>query len=107
MGRVTLVGDAASCVSLFGDGSSLAIRGAYTLADFVVGDIAAGLRRYEAQHRRHTAAKERDVRLNAGVIVPATATGIAVRNLAARLWPLVATAQRVVRLAKDESPATC
>lgn len=32
-GRVTLVGDAASCVSLFGDGSTLAMIGAFTLAD--------------------------------------------------------------------------
>ena len=32
-GRVTLLGDAASCVSLFGDGSSLAMAGAHTLAD--------------------------------------------------------------------------
>src|SRR4030095_1165770 len=31
-GRVALVGDAASCVSLFGDGSSLAMAGAVTLA---------------------------------------------------------------------------
>jgi 2-polyprenyl-6-methoxyphenol hydroxylase-like FAD-dependent oxidoreductase len=32
-GRITLVGDAASCVSLLGDGSSLAIAGAHTLAE--------------------------------------------------------------------------
>jgi 2-polyprenyl-6-methoxyphenol hydroxylase-like FAD-dependent oxidoreductase len=31
-GRITLLGDAASCVSLFGDGSSLAMAGAYSLA---------------------------------------------------------------------------
>ena len=31
-GRVTLLGDAASCVSLFGDGSSSAMEGAATLA---------------------------------------------------------------------------
>ncbi|HEY9524717.1 MAG TPA: FAD-dependent monooxygenase, partial [Thermopolyspora sp.] len=32
-GRVALLGDAASCLSLFGEGSSLAIAGAATLAD--------------------------------------------------------------------------
>ena len=31
-GRVALLGDASSCVSLFGDGSTLAIAGAYELA---------------------------------------------------------------------------
>ena len=31
-GRVAVLGDASSCASLFGDGSSLAIAGAYTLA---------------------------------------------------------------------------
>jgi 2-polyprenyl-6-methoxyphenol hydroxylase-like FAD-dependent oxidoreductase len=30
--RVAVLGDAASCASLFGDGSPLAIAGAYTLA---------------------------------------------------------------------------
>src|SRR3954468_24638853 len=34
-GRVTLLGDAASCVSLFGEGSSSAISGAATLADAI------------------------------------------------------------------------
>ena len=32
-GRIVLAGDAASSVSLFGDGSTLAMAGAYTLAD--------------------------------------------------------------------------
>ncbi|MET3721208.1 MULTISPECIES: hypothetical protein [unclassified Arthrobacter] len=36
-GRVTLLGDAASCVSLVGDGSSLAMTGATTLAGALAG----------------------------------------------------------------------
>ena len=50
-GRIGLVGDAASCVSLFGDGSSLAMVGAFTLADALGDDIPAGLRAYDARHR--------------------------------------------------------
>jgi 2-polyprenyl-6-methoxyphenol hydroxylase-like FAD-dependent oxidoreductase len=93
-GRVTLVGDAAACVSLFGDGSSLAMTGAYTLADALSGDIGHGLRTYEARHRPLTDSKERGVRLATSLLVPATATGVRLRNLAIRLWPLIAAAQR-------------
>jgi 2-polyprenyl-6-methoxyphenol hydroxylase-like FAD-dependent oxidoreductase len=53
-GRVALVGDAASCVSLFGDGSSLAMAGASTLAEELAtnpGDHRVAFRRYEASHR--------------------------------------------------------
>jgi 2-polyprenyl-6-methoxyphenol hydroxylase-like FAD-dependent oxidoreductase len=97
-GRVTLVGDAASCVSLFGDGSTLAMIGAYTLADALNdGDIAAGLRVYEARHRPVRASKETGVNLAAALLVPATSTGLAMRNLAARLWPLAAAVQRLGR----------
>ena len=35
-GRIALLGDASSCVSLFGDGSTLAIAGAYELANAVM-----------------------------------------------------------------------
>jgi 2-polyprenyl-6-methoxyphenol hydroxylase-like FAD-dependent oxidoreductase len=53
-GRVALLGDAASCVSLFGDGSTLAMAGAYTLAEELStspADHRAAFQRYEAQHR--------------------------------------------------------
>lgn len=53
-GRVALVGDAASCVSLFGDGSSLAMAGAFTLAEELAAspsDHRLAYRRYEARHR--------------------------------------------------------
>lgn len=88
-GRIGLVGDAASCVSLFGDGSSLAMIGAFTLADSLTGDIAAGLRTYEARHRPQRAAKENSVAYATRLLIPATSAGIAVRNVAMHLMPMV------------------
>jgi 2-polyprenyl-6-methoxyphenol hydroxylase-like FAD-dependent oxidoreductase len=86
-GRITLLGDAASCVSLFGDGSSLAMAGAFTLARALAAtpaDPAGALRRYEAEHRQLVEPKQRRVGLAAGLLVPRTRLGIAARNLAAR-----------------------
>ncbi|MGX9792438.1 FAD-dependent oxidoreductase [Mycobacterium sp. MMS18-G62] len=94
-GRIGLVGDAASCVSLFGDGSSLAMIGAYTLANALAGDIPAGLRAYEAQHRPQRAAKENSVTYATKLLIPATSAGIAIRNVAMRLMPLAVAAQRL------------
>jgi 2-polyprenyl-6-methoxyphenol hydroxylase-like FAD-dependent oxidoreductase len=90
-GRIALVGDAASCVSLFGDGSSLAMAGAHTLAtalsqaDFPA-DISTALRRYETEHRVLTDPKQRNAGRAAALIVPKTRLGIAARNLTARLF---------------------
>jgi 2-polyprenyl-6-methoxyphenol hydroxylase-like FAD-dependent oxidoreductase len=94
-GRIGLVGDAASCVSLFGDGSSLAMIGAFTLADSLTGDIPAGLRTYEVRHRPQRAAKENSVAYATRLLIPATSAGIAIRNVAMHLMPLVNAAQRV------------
>ena len=88
-GRIGLVGDAASCVSLFGDGSSLAMTGAFTLADSLDGDVPAGLRTYEMRHRPQRAAKENSVAYATRLLIPATSAGIAVRNAAMYLMPLV------------------
>ncbi len=93
-GRIGLVGDAASCVSLFGDGSSLAMIGAFTLADSLTGDIPAGLRTYEVRHRPQRAAKENSVVYATRLLIPATSAGIAIRNVAMHLMPLVNAAQR-------------
>jgi 2-polyprenyl-6-methoxyphenol hydroxylase-like FAD-dependent oxidoreductase len=82
-GRVTLLGDAASCVSLFGDGSSSAIVGASTLARSLEAfpkDVPVALARYEATHRPVTARGQRMVPLASHVLVPASATGIKLRN---------------------------
>jgi 2-polyprenyl-6-methoxyphenol hydroxylase-like FAD-dependent oxidoreductase len=99
-GRVTLVGDAASCVSLLGDGSSLAIAGARTLADTVAEamaaatagsrdawDAAGALSEYERRHRRLVAPKQRNVGTGAAMLVPRTRFGLGARNLAAKAMP--------------------
>lgn len=97
-GRVALLGDAASCVSLFGDGSTLAIAGAYTLAAELAadpGDPQGAFRRYEAAHRRLVDPKQRNVGQASALLVPATRGGILARNLATRLAPMLAAATRL------------
>jgi len=91
-GRVTLVGDAASCVSLFGDGSTLAIAGAYTLAE-ALGEhpnCETALRQYEARHRTLARPRQKSMTLGASLLVPRTRLGLGARNLALRLLPLAA-----------------
>jgi 2-polyprenyl-6-methoxyphenol hydroxylase-like FAD-dependent oxidoreductase len=95
-GRIGLVGDAASCVSLFGDGSSLAMVGAFTLADALGDDIPAGLRAYEARHRPERAAKENSVAYATRLLIPATSAGIAARNVAFGLMPLAVKIRETV-----------
>ena len=94
-GRIALVGDAASCVSLFGDGSSLAMIGAFTLANSLNGDIPTGLRMYEARHRPQRAAKENSVAYATRLLIPATTAGIVARNVAMHLMPMVNAAARL------------
>jgi 2-polyprenyl-6-methoxyphenol hydroxylase-like FAD-dependent oxidoreductase len=86
-GRVALLGDAASCVSLFGDGSCLAMAGAFTLAEALAAttDHDTALRRYETVHRRLVQPRQRRVNRAAGLLIPKTRLGIAARNLVARL----------------------
>jgi 2-polyprenyl-6-methoxyphenol hydroxylase-like FAD-dependent oxidoreductase len=98
-GRTALLGDAASCVSLFGEGSSLAIAGAATLASALSAgpDYGAAFAGYEARHRVLVEPKQLGVSQAATLLVPATSTGIVVRNLATRLWPAVAAGQWVRR----------
>ncbi len=94
-GRVALLGDAASCVSLFGDGSSLAMAGAFTLAEELAassGDHQLAFRRYEAEHRTLVDLKQRNIARGASLLIPATGRGILARNLATRLWPMGAAA---------------
>jgi 2-polyprenyl-6-methoxyphenol hydroxylase-like FAD-dependent oxidoreductase len=89
-GRVTLLGDAASCVSLLGDGSSLAMTGATTLAEALVAtpdDPITALRGYESRHRKLVNSRQRGHVLAAALLVPATRTGLTARNLAAHLLP--------------------
>jgi 2-polyprenyl-6-methoxyphenol hydroxylase-like FAD-dependent oxidoreductase len=85
---VTLVGDAASSLSLFGEGSSLAMAGAATLACALAqqpSDIDAALHEYEAEHRGVVASRQRYAWLAAALLVPRTRAGLATRNLGIRL----------------------
>jgi len=94
-GRVALLGDAASCVSLLGGGTSLAMVGAFTLAAELAaspGDHRSAFRRYEATHRTLVDPRLRTVGLGVSLLVPATRSGILARNLATRLWPMAAAA---------------
>ena len=86
-GRITLAGDAASCVSLLGDGSSLAIAGARTLAQALAisPNTADALRDYERRHRKLVAPKQRNVGIGAAMLVPKTRVGVTARNLSAKL----------------------
>jgi 2-polyprenyl-6-methoxyphenol hydroxylase-like FAD-dependent oxidoreductase len=94
-GRVVLLGDAASSVSLFGEGSSLAITGARTLADALAdlpGDHAAALARYESVHRQRVRPRQRGVGAVSRVLVPGSRAGLAVRDTTARLWSRLGSA---------------
>jgi 2-polyprenyl-6-methoxyphenol hydroxylase-like FAD-dependent oxidoreductase len=90
-GRVTLVGDAASCLSLFGDGSTLAVAGGFTLAEELArtpDELRAALRRYEQRHRRLATSRQRGLFTAARMLLlPRSRAGIALRNTAVRFMP--------------------
>jgi 2-polyprenyl-6-methoxyphenol hydroxylase-like FAD-dependent oxidoreductase len=87
-GRVVLLGDSAASVSLLGDGSSMAIAGAYALAgELAKNDYATAFRNYEIEHRRRTDPRRRGAGLAAAMLVPKSRAGIVTRNAAARLLP--------------------
>src|ERR1700722_7273736 len=93
-GRVALLGDAASCLSLFGNGSSLAITGAATLAPALdaTPDHTTAFRAYETEHRVRVRPTQHG-RLIAGALRgPGTRAGITARDLAVRLLPRPRTA---------------
>ncbi|MBF6062601.1 FAD-dependent monooxygenase [Nocardia terpenica] len=88
--HITLLGDAASSVSLFGNGSTLAIAGAHTLAEELTrspADIPDALRRYEQRHRRLAAPHQRGYIAAALLLVPGSRAAITLRNTVIRLLP--------------------
>jgi 2-polyprenyl-6-methoxyphenol hydroxylase-like FAD-dependent oxidoreductase len=112
-GRVVVVGDAASCVSLLGDGSTLAMIGAYTLATALAehhGAHGLAFGKYEMRHRRLAEPRQRLMRLAAWLLVPKTRTAIAVRNAALRLVPVLTASEwerrRATRLRLSRSART-
>lgn len=87
-GLVTLLGDAASCVSLFGEGASSAIQGAATLAlslDASPQNVPAALARYQATHQPVTNRRQRGVPIASHLLIPASRAGITLRNSTLRL----------------------
>ncbi|WP_394554765.1 FAD-dependent monooxygenase [Agromyces sp. MMS24-JH15] len=86
-GRIALVGDAAGCVSVFGEGSSNAMLGARTLADAICAaptDPADAFAAYERTHRRRSARSGAGAPVLARFLVPRTSGGISIRNAALR-----------------------
>ncbi|MDQ1531833.1 MAG: hypothetical protein QOE37_1938 [Microbacteriaceae bacterium] len=86
-GPIVLLGDAASCVSLFGDGSSAAIVGANLLATALERwpDLPTALARYEHSQRAAVRRGQRVAPMASHVLVPATGVGIRMRNAALRI----------------------
>jgi 2-polyprenyl-6-methoxyphenol hydroxylase-like FAD-dependent oxidoreductase len=97
-GRVTLVGDAASCVSLLGgQGSALAMIAGYLLAGELHragGDHVRAFAEYERRFGPFVAMKQRAARRFVGVFTPRSHRSIWFRNTVMRLLslPLVAKA---------------
>jgi 2-polyprenyl-6-methoxyphenol hydroxylase-like FAD-dependent oxidoreductase len=92
-GRTALLGDASSCVSLFGDGTTLAIAGAYALAGALAespADHERAFRRYQSRHGKMVAGRQKNVRRVASILVPRTEFGISLRN---RIVALVGSVQ--------------
>jgi 2-polyprenyl-6-methoxyphenol hydroxylase-like FAD-dependent oxidoreductase len=83
-GRIALVGDAAYCVSLVaGQGSALAMTGAYVLAGELAragGRHAEGFANYENRLRAFIEAKQRGAERFAGAFAPKTWWGVFLRN---------------------------
>ena len=98
-GRVAVLGDASSCASLFGDGSSLAIAGAYTLAAALADhptDYEAAFGQYQSVHNKLVAPRLKALSLVAAFLVPQTRIGISIRNrFLAIAGPTYATALRI------------
>ncbi|MFC3998948.1 FAD-dependent monooxygenase [Nocardiopsis sediminis] len=83
-GRVVLIGDAAHCAtSMAGRGTSLALLGAWTLAEELGrhgDDIEAAFSAYEERRRPHAAAAQEFAHGGADLVVPATWEAIEARN---------------------------
>ncbi|GGY00944.1 hypothetical protein GCM10010358_63620 [Streptomyces minutiscleroticus] len=85
-GRVVLLGDAAA-TALLGDGSSMAMAGAYALAEELAahpGDHARAFAAHETRLRREVGPRQRRVGLLARLMVPRTRPGLAMRNAVGR-----------------------
>jgi 2-polyprenyl-6-methoxyphenol hydroxylase-like FAD-dependent oxidoreductase len=95
-GRISLLGDAADCISLLGEGSSNAIVAAKTLADALAAgpDEQVALAAYETAHRRWLRTFQRRASLNSHILVPETRIGLGVRNTGMRITAKLNGSQR-------------
>ena len=98
-GRVALVGDAAYCASfLSGMGITLAMVGATTLADELVaanGNHTMAFKKYEEEFRPFVNKMQATVTGASKFLVPATRSGIWLRNRLTLLFPLMKYAKRL------------
>ena len=105
-GRVSLLGDAASAVSLIaGKGATLAMAGAVVLADALAdgGDgIDAASAAYEARLRPWTEAAQRMARRNVHLFTPANRFQLLAREAVLRLAALPFVSLLVKRLLNRE-----
>jgi 2-polyprenyl-6-methoxyphenol hydroxylase-like FAD-dependent oxidoreductase len=95
--RVTLLGDAGYCPSpMSGQGTSLAVVGAYVLAQELARHevLATALEAYEARMRPYVHANQAIADPGLGFIAPRTRLGITVRNTFLKLGPLLSTLSR-------------
>jgi 2-polyprenyl-6-methoxyphenol hydroxylase-like FAD-dependent oxidoreductase len=94
-GRVVLVGDACQCVSLAaGQGASLAMVGAYILAEELIrhgNDLPGALRRYEERLKPSIEKKQKAGRRLARWFVPENSSRQTINDLFTRMaeWPVV------------------
>lgn len=78
----------AAATALLGDGSSLAMAGAYALAEELAahhGEHARAFAAYESWLRREVRPRQRRVGLLSRLLVPSTRPGLAVRNAVGRV----------------------
>jgi 2-polyprenyl-6-methoxyphenol hydroxylase-like FAD-dependent oxidoreductase len=83
-GRIVLIGDAAHCATpMAGRGTSLALLGAWTLAEELTrhgDDLTAAFVDYEQRLRPHAAAAQEFASVGADLVLPATWEAIEARN---------------------------
>ena len=108
-GRVVLVGDACQCVSpLAGQGASMAVTGAYLLADHLDHhDLVAGLQAYEAALKPAIARQQAAARRIAQWLVPTSDARLWLRNLFTRasVLPPIAAVLRYQMAAASVFPS--
>ena len=100
-GRVALVGDAAYCPSLLsGEGSALAMAGAYILArelDHYGGDYARAFAAYESRFRPFIERKHKSARAFASSFAPKTSFGLFLRDQVLHLSSIPFVAEFLMR----------